>query len=103
VASASPPPHRLPSRCILLEKAIADQREFDCKSLARVSYIMFRPTGNIALSDVPIEYETVQFFTGVGNDISEYQGPSTPQTDAAWSNLLDGKSFNVSLTEMCTR
>jgi hypothetical protein len=45
----------------------------------------------------------VQFFAGVGNDISEYQGPSTPQTDAAWSNLLDGKSFNVSLTEICTR
>jgi hypothetical protein len=79
------------------------KESFDCKSLARVSYVMFRLTGYIAPSDVPIEYETVQFFAGVGNDISEYQGPSTPQTDAAWSNLLDGKSFNVSLTEMCTR
>lgn len=59
------------------------KESFNCKSLARVFSMMFRLTGYIALSAVPIEYETVQFFTGVGNDTSEYQEPSTPQTNTA--------------------
>jgi hypothetical protein len=77
------------------------KEDFGCKSLARTSYMISRLICWIALSDVPIEYEAVKFFAGVGNDTSEFQGPSTPQTDAAWANLLDGKPSAVSLLEIC--
>lgn len=43
-------------------------------------------------SDAPIQYERVQFANNTEDDMTPYQGPSTPETDAAWDKLLDGES-----------
>lgn len=50
---------------------------------------------NSAPSNAPIEYETVQFQANTGDDTTEFQGPSSPKTDAAWENLLDGKEYAI--------
>ncbi|KAE9373355.1 hypothetical protein N431DRAFT_465651 [Stipitochalara longipes BDJ] len=42
-----------------------------------------------SLSDAPIEYQTIQFSNNTGSDTTPFQGPSNPETDAAWSKLLD--------------
>jgi hypothetical protein len=44
-----------------------------------------------APSDAPIEYETIQFHSNTAVDTTPFQGPSTPESDAAWEQLLDGR------------
>jgi hypothetical protein len=46
-----------------------------------------------APSDAPIEYQTIQFHNNLAGDITPFQGPSTPESDAAWEQLLDGKEY----------
>jgi hypothetical protein len=50
---------------------------------------------NSAPSDAPIEYNTVQFHANTGDDTTEFQGPSSPETDAAWEKLLNGNKYAI--------
>lgn len=57
--------------------------------------MLFLTACDQAPSDAPIEYETIQFQTLQSGNLTEFQGPSTPKSDAAWGNLLDGKKTTL--------